>query len=121
MFPTSATVAPHLKSDKLKVLAVTTGQPSALFPGLPTVAATVPGYESASAIGMFAPARTPAALVNRLNQEVVRAINRPDVKEKVFNAGVETVGSSPAQFAATIKSEIARMGKVIKDAGIRGE
>ena len=121
MFPTAATVAPHLKSGKLKVLAVTTAQPSALFPGLPTVAASVPGYESASVIGVFAPAATPAALVTRLNQEIVRVVNRADVKEKFFNSGVETVGNTPAQFAATIKSEMTRMGRVIKDAGIRGE
>ena len=69
--------------------------------------------------GIFAPAKTPAAIINRLNQEIVRVLNRAEVKEKFFNAGVEVVGSSPEQLAATIKSEMARMGKVIKDAGIR--
>jgi tripartite-type tricarboxylate transporter receptor subunit TctC len=121
MFPTAATVAPHLKSGKLKVLAVTTAQPSALLPGLPTVAASLPGYVSASVIGVFAPAATPAALVNRLNQEIVRVINRAEVKDKFFSSGVEIVGNTPAQFAAVMKSEIARMGKVIRDTGIRGE
>ena len=59
------------------------------------------------------------AIINRLNQEIVRVLNTADVKEKFFNAGVEAVGSSPEEFAATIKSEMARVGKVIKDAGIK--
>ena len=71
--------------------------------------------------GVFAPAATPAVLINRLNQEIVRAIHRPDVKEKFFNSGVEPVGTSPEEFAAKIKSEMLRMGKVIKDAGMRLE
>jgi len=68
---------------------------------------------------MWAPAKTPAAIISRLNQEVVRALNRPDVKERFLNAGVETVGTSPEQFAAIIKSDIARLSKLIKDAGIK--
>ena len=87
MFPTAATVAPYLKSEKLKVLAVTTGQPSALFPGLPTVATTVPGYESASTVGVFAPAGTPAALVNRLNQEIGTGDQQNRCERKIFQRG----------------------------------
>ena len=121
MFPTAATVAPHFKSGRLRALAVTSAQPSALLPGLPTVAAALPGYESGSALGVFAPAGTPAAIIGRLNQEIVRVISRSDVKEKFFSAGVETVGGTPADFLATIKSEMSRMGKVIKDARIKGE
>jgi tripartite-type tricarboxylate transporter receptor subunit TctC len=86
---------------------------------LPTVAAAgVPGYEAASIIGMFAPAKTPAEIINLLHQEIVRALNRADVKELFLNSGAEVVGSSPEEFAATIKSDMARLGKVIKDAGI---
>ena len=117
-----ASVAQHVKSGKLRALGVTTAEPSALFPGLPTVVATgLPGYQSGTAYGLWAPARTPAALIVRLNQDVVRVLNTPDVKEKFFNSGVETVGSSPQQFEAAIKSEMARLGKVIKDANIREE
>ena len=112
-------IAPHAKSGKLRALAVTSSEPSALFPGLPTVAASVPGYEATGMTGLWAPAKTPVAIINRLNQEVVRVLNRPDVKEKFVNAGVETVGSSPDQFAATIKSDMARWSKVIKSAGIK--
>lgn len=122
MFLNVPAVVPHAKSGKLKALAVTSARASALLPELPTVAASgVAGYESVSVIGMFAPAATPAALVNRLNLESKRALDRPDVKEKFFNAGVETVGSSPQEFTARIRSEMGRLGKVIKDAGIRAD
>ncbi len=122
MFPSAGLVTPHVKSGRLRALAVTTAQPSALAPGLPTMAASgLPGYESGSIYGIFAPAGILATLINRLNQEIVRALNRTEVKEKFFNVGVEIVGSSPEEFAATIKSDMARMGKLIKDAGIRVE
>ena len=70
---------------------------------------------------MFAPAGTAATIVNQLNREVRRVLNQTDAKERFFNFGMETVGSSPAELAATIKSEMARLGKVIKDAGIRAD
>jgi len=120
MFTVTATGMPLVKSGKLRALAVTSATPSALTPGLPTVAASgVPGYESIGLSGIWAPAKTPAAIINRLNQEIVRTLHLPDVKEKFFNSGVETVGSSPQEFAALIKADIARMEKVIKEAGIR--
>ncbi len=122
MFATAGSVTPHIRSGRLKALAVTSAQPSALAPGLPTVAASgLPGYESNSIYGIFAPAKTPAAIVTQLNQEIVRVLSRTEVKEKFLNSGVETVGSSPEEFAAAIRSDMARMAKVIKDAGIRGE
>ena len=122
MFPTPASVMAHVRSGRLKALAVTSAQPSPLLPGLPTVAATgLPGYESVSIFGAFAPAGTPPALVARLNREIVGALSNPDVRKIFFNAGVEVVGSSPGEFSAMIKAEMSRMGKVIKDAGIREE
>ncbi len=120
MFPDAGPATPHIRSGKLKPLAVTSAEPSALAPGLPTVAASgVPGYEAISILGMFAPTGTPAAIVKRLHDETVRVLNQPDVKDRLFNAGTEVVGSTPAAFAAKMKSEIAKWGKVIKDAGIR--
>ena len=122
MIATAGTVAPHLKSGRLRALAVTSAQPSPLAPGLPTVAASgLPGYESIQIYGVFAPGRTSSAIVKRLHDEIVRVLGRADVKEKFLAAGVEPVGSTPQQLAATIRSEIARMSKVIKDAGIREE
>lgn len=67
------------------------------------------------------PAKTPAAIINRLNQEVVRVLNQPEVKEKLLNGGAEPVGNSPEQFSAYIKNDIARVSKVIKDANIKVE
>ena len=121
IFPTS-TGAPYIKSGRVRALAVASAQPSALVPGLPTVAdAGLPGFESGTLHAVFAPARTPKAIINLLNQEIVRFINTPNIKEKLFNAGLEIVGSSPEQSAVTIKSEMNRLGKVIKDAGIRAD
>ena len=122
VFPTAGSVAPYLKSGRLRALAVTTARRSELLPGLPTVAESgLPGYEAASIIGMFAPAATPAAIISRLNDEVVRVLKKPEVKDRFFNVGVEAVGSSPEEFAATVKSEMERLGKMLKDAGIRDE
>lgn len=119
---TSASVVPHVKSGRLRGLGVASAQPTRLVPGLPTIAASgVPGFEASQRAGMFAPAGTPAAIINRLNREVVQFLNRADVKEKFFDAGIESVGSSPQELAAGMKSEMVRMGKVIKDAGIRAQ
>ena len=113
-------VMPHVKTGRLRALAVTSAEPSALAPGLPTAAATgLPGYESVSITGVLAPSKTPAAIINRLNQEMVRVLNMPDVKERFLNAGIETATSTPEQFAAAMKSDIAKWSKVIRDAGIK--
>jgi tripartite-type tricarboxylate transporter receptor subunit TctC len=110
----------HVKSGKLRALAVTSAQPTALAPGLPTIAASgLPGYECGTLQGLFAPARTSPSIVNRLNQDVVRILISPEVKERFVASGVEAIGSSPEQLAATIKSEMAKWGKLIKDTGIR--
>jgi tripartite-type tricarboxylate transporter receptor subunit TctC len=121
MFPTAGSVMPHIRSGRLRALAVTTLEPSALVPGLPTVAASVPGYESTAPLAVFAPAKTPAALINRLNQEIVRVLNSTEVKGKFLNVGIEPVGSSPEELAVRIKSDMIILGKLIKDAGIRGD
>jgi tripartite-type tricarboxylate transporter receptor subunit TctC len=116
----AAFLMPHVKAGKLKGLAITSGTPSALVPGMPTIAeGGLPGYDIVGRTGFYAPVGTPAAIVNRLNQEVVRALNRPDVKEKLLGAGVEPVGSTSAEFAAMIKSEYARLGKVVTDSKLR--
>ncbi len=118
-FANPSAVTPHLKSGRLRALAVTSAQPSVLFPNLPTVAAALPGYESVSMFGLFAPAKTSAAVINRINQEVVRALGSADTKDKFLAAGIETVASSPERLAVAVKSEMVRMGKVIKDSGLK--
>ena len=121
MFASSGTIAPHLKSGKLRALGVTGLKPFALVPGVPPIAATVSGYETAGKTGVYAPTRTPAAIINRLNQEIVRFIHQPEAKEKLLSAGLDIVGSSPAEATATVKSEVTKWGKVIKDAGITAD
>lgn len=122
MFPTAGTVAPHLNSGRLRALAVTSAKPSLLFPQLPTIAATgLPGYEAVSRFAVFAPARTPEAIVARLNQEIVRVLGKSDAIVKLNAAGQEPVASTPAQLTAVIKDEMATLGKVIRNAGIRVE
>ena len=114
------TVLPNMKSGKLRALAVTSAERSALVPGLPTVAASgLPGFEAIGLSGIFAPLKTPAAIINRLNQEIVRALNRADVKERFLNFGEEIVASSPEHLAATVKSGIAKWGKLIRVAGVK--
>jgi tripartite-type tricarboxylate transporter receptor subunit TctC len=113
-------LAPHVKSGKLRALAVTSAQPSALFPELPTVASSgLPGYESGAMAGLFAPVKTPRAIIDRLNQEIVRALSRPDVKERFQGQGLEVVAGTPDEFAAAIRADTARLSKVIKEAGIK--
>ena len=119
MFANAGLVAAHLQSGRLKALAVTSARPSALLPGLPTVAASgLPGYELVSVQGIFAPAGTPEAVIARLNREFIPFLQRTDTKEKFFAAGVEALGGTPEELAATVKSEMARLGRVIKAAGI---
>ncbi len=114
-------VAPYVNSGKVKTLAVTSAKPSKLLPGLHTVAAELPGYEAPYFNGMFAPAVTPIAIINLLNQRVAQILNKADIKEKFFNAGAETIGSSPNEFAVKVKSEIAKWSVVIKSAGIKAD
>ncbi len=122
MFAAPAAVLPHIKSGRLRAIAVTSAEPSALAPGLPTVAsAGIPGYESIIIFGAFAPAKLPAALVAKLHQDMVRALNKSDIKEKFFNAGMEVVGSTPAGLATKVNAEMNSLRKVIKETGIREE
>ena len=118
MFINVPAVATHLKSGRLKALAVTTAQPTELAPGLPTVAASgVPGYEAVTMLALFAPAKTPEAVINRLNQEVVRVLSGGELKQKLFSVGSEPTSSTPEQTGMTIRSEIAKWAKVLKTTG----
>ena len=122
IFPTAGSAAPHLKSGRLRALAVASAGPTALFPRLPTVAAAgLPGYEASSIVGVFAPAKTPSAIVSRLNAEIHQALNKSETKQRFFDSGVETICGSPEQLAAAVKSEMAILGKLIKDSGIRAD
>ena len=122
IFVAPGLVAPNIKLGRLKALGVSSVEPSALAPGLPTLASTgLPGYEYETLSGIFSTGKTPAAVVNRLNQEIVRYIKMPETKERLLNLGLEAVGNTPEQFAAAVRSDMDRLGSVIRNAGIRAE
>ena len=115
-------LSPHAKSGRARILAITSLEPSTLAPGLPTVSASgVPGFEAVAMTGIWAPAKTPSPVINRLNQEIVRLLNQPDIKEKFLSMGAEVVGSSPDQLGAAIKTEVAKLTRIIKEAGIKSQ
>jgi tripartite-type tricarboxylate transporter receptor subunit TctC len=116
-------IAPQVKAGRLRALAVTSLEPSALAPGLPTMAASgLPGYESIGMTGIFAVGeKTPKPIIMRLNQEILRYLGKPEIKEQFLKSGVEMVGSTPEQFAEAIRSDIAKMGKLIRDIDLRVE
>jgi tripartite-type tricarboxylate transporter receptor subunit TctC len=108
------------RAGKLRALAVTGTQRSPAASELPTVdEAGVPGYQASNWFGIAAPAKTPRAIIARLNQEIVRIIAAPDAREKLLNVGMEPATNTPEQFADFMKSEIGKWARVVKTAGIR--
>ncbi len=112
---------PQVKSGKVKALAVTSAQRSKALPEVPAVAESVPGYEMVLWIGMFAPAGTPRDIAAKLNDEVVRIVKLPDIREKLHAMDVDPLGNTPEQVTAWIRREIAKYGPVVKAAGIKAE
>jgi tripartite-type tricarboxylate transporter receptor subunit TctC len=113
---------PHVKAAKLRALAVTSAERSSLAPDLPTIAsAGLPGYEMSGVTGLFAPPKTPEAIVRRLNAEVVRYIALPEVRERFLTAAIEVVASTPEELAARMKLDVTRTSRLISEAGIRIE
>ena len=116
------TALPFAKAGRLRPLAASTTRRSAMMPDLPTISESgLPGFESSTSFAGFAPAGTPREVIARLNREVTRALAAPDVKEKLFNQGIETVGGTPEEFIAYNKAESAKWGKVIREQGIKIE
>lgn len=114
------TMLPHVRSGKLKALAVSSIKRSAAVPELPTVdEAGVRGFEISFWLGLLAPAGTPGEIVNRVNSEIVRILNLSDIRERFASLGADPVGSSPAEFAAHIRKELPKYAKVVKEAGMR--
>jgi len=121
MFDNLPSSMPHIKSGKLKALAVTSSQRSAVLPDVPTVeeAAHLKGYEASSWFGLLAPAGTPPDVVNRIQQETAKALNTPAIKEKLLSQGAIPSGNTPAEFAKLIDSEIAKWAQVVKVSGAK--
>ena len=117
----SPPLMPQLASGRVRALAVTTPKRAAAMPELPAIAESVPGYEMALWIGVFAPAGTPRDIAAKLTAEVVRIVGLPDIREKLAGMGVEPLGNSSEETAEWIRREIARYGPVVKAAGIKAE
>jgi tripartite-type tricarboxylate transporter receptor subunit TctC len=119
MFGSPSAVATHLKSGRMRALAVGSMRPSALAPGLPTISASgLPGFESEALHALFAPAGTPQPVIMRLNQEVSRYLRSAEAKEVFLRAGIEADAGTPDELTAIMKSEVARIHPVLKAAGI---
>jgi tripartite-type tricarboxylate transporter receptor subunit TctC len=113
---------PHIKAGRLHPLAVTTEKRSAKMPALPTMdEAGVKGFELINWYGMFGPAKLSREIVNKVNADLNRALQDPAVAKRIEEAGVEIGGGSPEKFDAYVKSEIAKIGKVVKAAGLKPE
>ena len=118
-FDNLATAAPNIRSGKLKALAVTTAQRSPLLPGVPAIAETLKGFSIDTWWGLVAPAQTPKEVVARLNQAFVAALNSPETRTRFAALMAEPVPSSPDQFGAFMKAELARDQQVVKNSGAK--
>jgi tripartite-type tricarboxylate transporter receptor subunit TctC len=117
-----ATAIPHLKTGKLRGLAVTTATRSAVAPDVPTMAeAGLAGYELSSWQAVFAPAGTPPAIVDRLYTEIARILKTPEIQKRLFDLGLDPSGMPPQELTALIKADVPRLGKVVKDSGARAD
>ncbi len=119
IFNTAAALLPHIKSARLRALAVTTAKRIPALPELPTIAESgVPGYQAGSWWGIVTPAGTPRAIIDVLNRELVAAVRTPDIVARLNAEAALPIGSTPEEFTAHIRDELARLGKVIREAGI---
>lgn len=122
MYDTVASCLPHIKSGKLRPLAVATAKRSSALPDVPTIAeAALPGFEVTTWFGALAPVKTPKEIVVKLNGEIVKILAMPDVRKRLLDAGAEPVGNSPEQMAAQIKKETGEFAKIVKQAKITVE
>ena len=122
MFGSMPTVIQFARNGKLRAIAVTGARRAPATPDIPTVAESgVPGYEVTAWYGVSAPAKTPPAIISRLNSEMLRALKLPDVREQLKSQGADPVGSTPEQYTAFMQNEITKWAKVIAAAGIKGE
>lgn len=122
MFDNLPVVLPHIKTGKLRLMGVGTQQRSALIPAAPTISESgVPGFEASTAFGVLAPAHTPPAVITRLSQEIVRILQTPEIKDRLATQGLEAVGSTPQQYDAHLRAELAKYARIVKSAGIKAE
>jgi len=114
------TISQHVKAGRLRMLAVTTPKRSSAYPDLPTLAESgFPGFDTSLWFGLIAPAATPKAVIGKLHDDVIEALNLPDVKARIAEQGADIVGDTPAEFTAFIAAESAKYAKIIKQAGVK--
>lgn len=117
-----AAVVPHIKAGKMRALGMTSTQRSPALPELPTIEESgVPGYEFTSWVGALVPAATPVKTVSALNELITRSVRSPDLSKRFADQGAEIIASSPAQFAAHLKAELARWAGVVKQSGMKAD
>ena len=122
MIETAGSVVPQIKSGRLRALGVTSAQRSPALPDVPTIVESgLKDYVYTTWYAIWAPARTPAPVVNRLNQAIQKASGLSDVRASLQNAGIEPEGSTPAQFGELVRSDLAKWTRIIRDAGIKGQ
>lgn len=121
MFVDAASSQGHVKSGRLRAIAVMSDKRSSIFPDLPGVGETVPGFDTVPWAGMFAPAKTPKAVINKLNAEIVKAITKPAINQRLADIGLAPGPSTPAELDRFVKEQLGAWGKKIKDAGIQPE
>ena len=122
IFATAASAIPHVKSGKIRALAVTTSSRSKLVPDLPTVAeAGLKGFEANNWYGVVVPMKTPRPIIDRLNREFTAVLKMPEIQEILFKQGLDAAPSTPEAFGAYIKAETAKWAKVIKVSGAKPE
>jgi tripartite-type tricarboxylate transporter receptor subunit TctC len=121
MFNNMLSAMPHVKSGRLRAVAVTSLKRSRALPELPAIAETVPGYEASGWYGSFGPAAMPRELIAKVNGDMNRAMQLPDVTQRLAGDGVEAIAITPGQFGAYLRREMAKWGKIVKDAGIRAD
>jgi tripartite-type tricarboxylate transporter receptor subunit TctC len=120
-FSTMPPIIPHIKANRVRAIAVTTEMRAEVLPNVPTVAETVPGYVMSTWYGAVAPVKTPRDIVQRLNQEMVKALAIPEVKEKLAALGADVVATTPEETAAIFRADLAKFTKVAQAANIRAE
>jgi len=121
LFTAAISAAPHIKTGKLRAVAITSAKRQASMPEVPTIGETIPGYHAEAFQGMVVPAGVPQVIVDKLSTEVARIVQLPDIAQRFQLDGAEAVGSTPKEFSAFLNAEMLRYGKVIKDAGIKPE
>ena len=121
VFATAATAMPHMRSGKIRALGVTTLKRAGMLPDVPTIAEQgLKGFDANNWYGVLAPAKTPRPIIDKLNAEIVKALQDPEIKKNLFNQGLDPAPTTPEEFGAYVKSEMTKWAKVVRDAGATG-